>query len=118
MPGGNGTGPSGMGPMTGRAAGYCAGYSLPGYINVLRRRFSLGRGIGRGGFRGSPAPGFGLGRGGLPRSMERFPGYSKASVSPYQAPTKEEERSFLEEQSKLLKEEIKGLEKRIEELTK
>jgi len=30
MPGGDGTGPAGMGPMTGRAAGYCAGYPVPG----------------------------------------------------------------------------------------
>jgi len=33
MPGGDGTGPGGMGPMTGRAAGYCAGYPVPGFMN-------------------------------------------------------------------------------------
>ncbi|MBN2030229.1 DUF5320 domain-containing protein [bacterium] len=33
MPRGDGTGPAGMGPMTGRAAGYCAGYPMPGYMN-------------------------------------------------------------------------------------
>ena len=33
MPRGDGTGPGGMGPMTGRAAGYCAGYNMPGYMN-------------------------------------------------------------------------------------
>jgi hypothetical protein len=33
MPAGDGTGPMGMGPFTGRAAGYCAGYSVPGYMN-------------------------------------------------------------------------------------
>ena len=33
MPWGNGTGPAGYGPMTGRAAGYCAGYPVPGYMN-------------------------------------------------------------------------------------
>ncbi|MCK4547155.1 MAG: DUF5320 domain-containing protein [Candidatus Eisenbacteria sp.] len=33
MPRGNGTGPMGMGPMTGRAAGYCAGFGVPGYMN-------------------------------------------------------------------------------------
>ena len=33
MPGGDRTGPAGMGPMTGRAAGYCAGYPVPGYMN-------------------------------------------------------------------------------------
>jgi len=37
MPGGDGTGPAGMGPMTGRAAGYCAGYPVPGYMNPVPR---------------------------------------------------------------------------------
>ena len=35
MPAGDGTGPLGFGPMTGRAAGYCAGYPVPGYANVI-----------------------------------------------------------------------------------
>jgi len=52
MPGGDRTGPLGLGPMTGRAAGYCAGYSTPGYMNPLGGR-GLGmawrRGYGRGG---------------------------------------------------------------------
>jgi hypothetical protein len=38
MPFGNGTGPAGLGPMTGRAAGYCAGYSVPGYMNPIPGR--------------------------------------------------------------------------------
>ena len=38
MPGGDGTGPGGMGPMTGRAAGYCAGYPVPGFINPIPGR--------------------------------------------------------------------------------
>jgi len=47
MPFGDGTGPLGMGPMTGRAAGYCAGYSVPGYMNPTV--FGRGRGFwGRG----------------------------------------------------------------------
>lgn len=33
MPRGDGTGPAGLGPMTGRAAGHCAGYDGPGYFN-------------------------------------------------------------------------------------
>jgi len=33
MPGGDGTGPMGMGSMTGRAAGFCAGYGVPGFMN-------------------------------------------------------------------------------------
>jgi len=46
MPGGDRTGPAGMGPMTGRAAGYCAGYNVPGYMNPA------GRFAGRGAFGG------------------------------------------------------------------
>jgi len=30
MPGGDGTGPLGWGPQSGRAAGYCTGYPAPG----------------------------------------------------------------------------------------
>ena len=33
MPRGDRTGPAGAGPLTGRAAGYCAGYSTPGYLS-------------------------------------------------------------------------------------
>ena len=33
MPGGDRTGPVGMGLRTGRGAGYCAGYGVPGYAN-------------------------------------------------------------------------------------
>ncbi len=35
MPFGDGTGPMGFGPMTGRAAGYCAGYPAPGSMNPM-----------------------------------------------------------------------------------
>ena len=52
MPGGDGTGPMGAGPMTGRAAGYCAGYGMPGYANSYGGRGFRGRGFGRGGGRG------------------------------------------------------------------
>jgi hypothetical protein len=49
MPFGDGTGPRGMGPMTGRGAGYCAGFSRPGFTNPIPGRgwFGLGRGRGR-----------------------------------------------------------------------
>jgi len=43
MPGGDRTGPRGMGPMTGRQAGYCAGYQAAGFANSY-----LGGGFGRG----------------------------------------------------------------------
>lgn len=46
MPGGDGSGPEGRGPMTGRAAGYCAGTQRPGYANLAP---GSGAGMGRGG---------------------------------------------------------------------
>ncbi|MBA7496340.1 hypothetical protein ES702_06940 [subsurface metagenome] len=49
MPRGDRTGPWGLGPMTGRAAGYCAGYSVPGFMNPIP---GFGRGWGRGYGRG------------------------------------------------------------------
>jgi hypothetical protein len=46
MPGGDKTGPSGAGPMTGRAEGYCAGASVPGSVGPGRRGGSGGGGRG------------------------------------------------------------------------
>jgi len=63
MPGGDRTGPEGLGSMTGRGAGYCAGNDVPGYASSVRgftnRRFAnvgissylvppTARGFGRG----------------------------------------------------------------------
>ena len=49
MPGGDRTGPMGMGPMTGRGAGYCAGFAAPGFASGGRGGFfGRGRGGGRG----------------------------------------------------------------------
>lgn len=50
MPGGDRTGPAGLGPMTGRGVGFCAGYSVPGYANPVGGRGGIG--MGRGGRRG------------------------------------------------------------------
>jgi hypothetical protein len=68
MPRGDGTGPAGMGPMTGRAAGYCAGYGVPGYTNPVggRRTFyreAPGAGYGPPAYHGAAPYPFGLGRG-------------------------------------------------------
>lgn len=50
MPRGDRTGPEGMGPMTGRAAGFYAGYDVPGYANRCAGR-GFGGGGGRRGYR-------------------------------------------------------------------
>ena len=38
MPGGDGTGPTGLGSMTGRAAAYCAGSAVPGSVNIVETK--------------------------------------------------------------------------------
>lgn len=58
---GDRTGPLGLGPRTGRGAGYCGGHETPGFMNPYggrafggRPRFGFGRGwaLGRGRGRG------------------------------------------------------------------
>jgi len=89
MPLGDGTGPAGLGPMTGRAAGYCAGYPVPGYMNpVLNRRFRGYGFFGRG--RGFFGRGRGRGRGMGFRTMGRIPysgyPYPISGMAPYAVP--------------------------------
>ena len=110
MPGGDRTGPHGSGPRTGRALGYCAGYNTPGYVHP-----GFGRGYGRGfgrGFRGR-------GRGFWWRGY-RDPYYWDQSynLGLYPIPSKDEEKSYLEEMVKDLEEEIKQIRNRIQELSK
>lgn len=61
MPRGDGTGPYGQGPATGRGAGYCEGYPVPGYMNPAGGRgYRGGRGWGgRGQGRGWGGRGWG-----------------------------------------------------------
>ncbi|MCK5594864.1 DUF5320 domain-containing protein [bacterium] len=103
MPRGDGTGPGGMGPMTGRAAGYCAGYSVPGYMNPIagRGRFGYGLGFGRG-------RGFGRGFGFRGAAYDGYP-YAPEITS-------QQETDMLKEQSKAITEELEAINKRISEL--
>ena len=73
MPGGDRTGPAGMGPMTGRAAGYCAGYPVPGFMNPVG-----GRGYGGWGRRGGRGGGRGWGWGG--RGGYGWGGWQRAGI--------------------------------------
>ncbi len=122
MPRGDGTGPAGQGPMTGRAAGYCAGNSAPGYANPLPR---MGMGLGRGrGF----GRGLGVGRGFGWRRMafaQVAPVDNVVPVYPAQQPTKEQEKQYLENEVKAieveensLKQELETVKKRLNELKK
>lgn len=69
MPWGDGTGPMGMGPMTGRGAGYCAGFRAPGFYSAPGGRgWWRGRGYATAGMYRPNAgiaspPWYGFGRG-------------------------------------------------------
>ena len=119
MPRGDKTGPQGLGQKTGRAAGHCAGYPVPGYINPTR---GYGRGFGRGfGRRGGR--GFGRGRFVYPQPVVVQPVYRSEIQSMVQPQTPEQElvalenyQKNLEEEKVDLEQEMGGVKARIEEL--
>jgi len=113
MPGGDRTGPLGLGPRTGRAAGYCAGYPTPGYMNPGP---GFGRGFGRGGGRGFGRGFWGRGRGFWRRGYGDPYYWPQPDVFPQ--PSKDEEKVYLENMVKDLKEEIDAIQERIKELSK
>lgn len=124
MPGGDGTGPMGMGAMTGRGLGYCAGYAQPGFATGPGRGFGYGFGFGGG-------RGWGRGR------RNRFwatgvPGWLRAGWGAYTppmgqpyptgqpfgyAPSADEERGFLESQIRVLQEQLNQMQQRVQELS-
>ena len=111
MPRGDGMGPAGMGPMTGRAAGYCAGYSVPGFANPVPGRgygFGFGRGLGLG-FRGGRG-----GRWGFPYA-ETVAGFPFAPPHPTVF-TGQQEKESLQQQAEYLANTLEQINKRISEL--
>jgi hypothetical protein len=118
MPRGDKTGPWGAGPMTGRAAGYCAGYPVPGYMNPTGG-YGWGRGRGRGRGWGR---GFGRGRYAYPPPAAQ-PIYPQAYPPAAQPQSAEQEVVALENYQKQLEvekvdleQEMGGVKARIEEL--
>ncbi len=99
MPAGDGTGPMGMGPMTGRRAGYCAGYSRPGFANF--GGMGIGRGRGRG-FRRMAAPRPFWGGYGYPPTVDYNQDY--------------DEKRELQNQEEYLEEELKNVKDRLKRL--
>jgi hypothetical protein len=104
MPGGDRTGPRGFGLMSGRGAGYCAGFNAPGFAN--------------------PAPGYGMQYGYWPyggrgRGCRHWyyetgqPGWARAAYVP---PTQEQELAGLKNEAEWLKSQLEAISKRIEEL--
>ena len=113
MPRGDRTGPAGMGPMTGRAAGYCAEDTTPGFVSVV-------------GGRGPGGRGYGGGRGQGRRRRNRFRGTDLVGEQP--AVTEEpdsgiappigkgEELDALKQQAETLCRTLDGIRERIAEL--
>lgn len=97
MPRGDGSGPTGMGPMTGRGAGFCAGAANPGYANP-------GCGFGRGrGFRRNDFAGGAQMRG-------RFADFGQANGLPV------DEKVVLSNQAKALQDRLEEINKRLADL--
>ena len=128
MPGGDRTGPLGAGPMTGRGAGFCPGYGVPGYMNP---RVGRGYGRGRGGGFGR---GFGVGGGrgwrhwyyatGLP-GWARAQGYNHPYPLSYPAAfdapgfagaAEESELAELKQQARYFRKALEDINKRIDDL--
>ena len=112
MPRGDGTGPNGMGTMTGRAAGFCAGFNAPGFVNP-----AVGRGRGMGFGRGR---GFGGGGRGFRNRFcaTAMPGCMRYGANPvqFQEPNPESEKEYLKNQAKAIESELEAVKKRLGEL--
>lgn len=97
MPRGDRTGPNGMGPMTGRQAGYCAGFDTPGFNN----NYFGARGGG------------GFGRGNRFRFRGGFQNNAYSAAPEYPNVS---EKTMLENEIKILKEQLNSFEQRLTEI--
>ena len=100
MPGGDGTGPYGQGPKTGRGFGFCsgndtAGYNVPSAGSGRRAGRARGRGRGMGGRFGH---GYGRFYGGIHPEISR--------------------ETMLEIEARILKDQLASIEKELSELKK
>jgi len=124
MPRGDGTGPAGLGPMTGRAAGYCAGSPAPGFMDPgvggggLGRRGAFGGGRGRRNwYRATGAPGWTRSSMGVPAWGVPGPAPPSWAAAP-PAPSAAAERTVLKQQSEMLAQQLDAVKERIAELGK
>jgi len=97
--------------MTGRGAGYCAGYGVPGYLNpVPGRGFGFGFGRGRGWF--------GRGRGwGRWFYGAGWPGWAPYAWGPGvpPAPSTATESQFLKQEAEALRRQLDAINKRLDD---
>jgi len=122
MPAGDGTGPMGMRPMTGRGMGFCAGVPAPGSINALPSRgFGMGFGRGRvawGGRGGGRSWRHMFHATGLTGWQRAAAGWPMAGGVPPSAtaPTREQELNALKGQAEYFESALGEIRKRLQEL--
>ncbi len=125
MPFGNGTGPAGMGPMTGRGAGYCAGYGRPGYMNPHGGRgygYGYGYGFGRGGhgyrnwYHATGLTGWQRAATGYPVNAPYAPPYVGAGYANAPYMNKEQEVDILKRQAEYFENALNDIRKQIDDL--
>ncbi|MFW9947329.1 MAG: DUF5320 domain-containing protein [Candidatus Odinarchaeota archaeon] len=114
MPGGDRTGPRGLGSMTGRGLGYCAGYDSPGYTRGYG--MGLGRGWGRGWGRGR---GIGFSKGWRwnygPIYTPVYTSYRPEIISKV---TPENQLTMLKQEKEYLEKEVNGIKTAIDDISK
>ncbi|MDD5084817.1 MAG: DUF5320 domain-containing protein [Candidatus Omnitrophica bacterium] len=119
MPGFDGTGPMGIGPMTGGGRGCCA---VP-FSGAGTRPFAFSRGfLGRGGGRGRRNWYYATGLSGWQRASMRlfaFGGWVDPAMYPYGAEvTPKQEADILKSEADILKKQLGDIQSRIEILEK
>jgi hypothetical protein len=118
MPFGNGMGPAGFGPMTGRGAGFCAGYGVPGYMNPAGGpgAWGFGPGVGRGRGRGHRHMYWATGLPGWQRPAPWFPAPYPYTPGALAQPSAEQELNALRGQLEAMEQGIGQIQERIREL--
>ncbi|MEO0155771.1 MAG: DUF5320 domain-containing protein [candidate division WOR-3 bacterium] len=119
MPFGDRIGPLGIGQITGRGAGYCAGYPVPDYMNSLPgSRGSCRAWFGRGGGRGWRHWYWATGLPGWVRARMGYPAFGMWQMPyPYE-PSPKEEMAILKEQAEFLEKQLEEVQNRISTLEK
>jgi hypothetical protein len=108
MPRGDGTGPLGQGPLSGRGAGYCAGYAAPGFASRPA--------YGRGGPPGGMGAGFGGGHGHRNRFYATGVPFSAYAPGPGPLMGRDEEISLLTSEAERMRSVLETIDQRLEQL--
>jgi hypothetical protein len=109
--------------MTGRAAGYCAGYNMPGFQNPVPGRGAFSRGTGVRGGRGWRNMYYATGLPGWARGGMDYPFYGGGGFQDQRYPfapeiTPQKEEEMLKNQARVIQENLNSINERLKELEK